>query len=172
MSKYLYVGIDPGAKLVAIAFIEDPGKTNWVHALEYDHTKVGTRGFVKDITDVISEVAARRQVSHYRVRICIEDVALYTKTTKGESITSFASYLSSKYLLEGACLAKGWPVHTVRANVWKRKMEVTKVKKTSVHRASMLHPSASYTFFPNVKNGHNKAEACLLAHYGKNFPQW
>ena len=84
-----------------------------------------------------------------------------------ERVTRPASLTRCMGIFEGLGVALGYRVETVRPQDWKRAMGLTgKDKRASMELASSLFPALAHEFV-RVTRDDGKAEALLIAEYGR-----
>jgi crossover junction endodeoxyribonuclease RuvC len=93
--------------------------------------------------------------------VLIEQVWAMPKQGVSSSFT-FGKTLGS---IEACIALSTLPMHSVAPQVWKKELRVTNDKDGARSRAADLFPEA-YDFFSRKKD-HNRAEAALIAHYGR-----
>lgn len=96
--------------------------------------------------------------------IVIEDVS----ARPGQGVTSMFTFGRSLGFAHALAAASGAPVQTVTPAVWMGKLGLLNSSKgASCEKARTLYPRAA-CHFTRVKD-HGRAEATLIAHYGRNY---
>ena len=144
-------GIDPG-KTGAIALIEAINGKVLIHDIP-----LNAKGNFIDslgITDILKNTDT----------IWLEQVA--SRPHDGRS--SLAGFMTIYGGLRATCLLTGKDTKLILPQVWKKKLSLIKQPKdASLDLAKELYPEASH--YLKRKKDHNRAEALLIAHYGRLY---
>ncbi len=84
-----------------------------------------------------------------------------------QGVASTFSFGVSKGVILGMVAAHGIPIQTPPPAIWKMNLGLSKDKAASLAKASELYPTYKH-MWPR-KSDDGKAEAVLLAHFGKRF---
>jgi len=97
-------------------------------------------------------------------QVVIEEVA----ARPGQGVTSMFTFGRTLGFAHALAVASGASVRSVTASVWKGKLGLLNSDKgASREKATALYPRGAH-LFSRVKDD-GRAEATLLAHYGRNF---
>lgn len=157
VSGRISIGIDPGLS-GALAFIaEDTPESPWVLDMPViEHSK----GFVKRAVD-LPELARSLKL------ICVmgEPRALMERVSAfpGQGVGSMFSLGMSFWGVAGVLAALGIPLQLVEPKGWKGAYGLDKDKQKSLELARKMFPTVKLT----RKKDHNRAEALLIAEYGR-----
>lgn len=146
----IYLGIDPG-NTGAIAAIHPNGLVSiWDMPLNYN----------KDFVDCVELSMLLKNPGH----IFLEQVA--SRPTDGRS--SLAKFMICYGAIRACVAISAQDATLVLPQVWKRALGLLKQpKEASIELARSLYPDASPSL--KRKKDHNRAEALLIAHYGKSL---
>ena len=160
VSGHVTIGIDPGLG-GAVAFIPDqPGITAWVEPMPVTgHSK---SGFVKRAVDVtaLSRMLAPSAIGG-GATVFLERVNAFP----GQGVGSMFSLGMSFWGVAGVVAALGMPLHLVEPKDWKAHFRLNKDKELARALASRYYPDVDLS----RKKDHGKAEALLIARYGKGL---
>lgn len=160
MKQTLILGLDPG---ISGAYA--------LYDAHNDHLRF-TRDFPtkKEKTkNRIDSFAFNNAIGIYASEIqfaVLEDVHAMT----GQGVTSMFTFGEAKGLISGIVSAYNIPIYGVDPSVWKLSMGLSYKKELSVAKAIKLFPKIQRDVWEGGK-GHNRAEAALLAYFGKRFYQ-
>ena len=142
-------GIDPGI-YGAVAIIKDDEVT------VYDMPVTGEKKTIDG--QEICGILNKHRPSH----IFIEKAQSMPK----QGIASTGRYMYGAGMIEGICIAYSIPYTLVRPQTWRRIImsDMGKGKDESIRRAKQLYPKYEGL---TKKIHHGRAEAILIAHYGK-----
>lgn len=152
------IGIDPGLS-GAVAFLpHTEGFLPWVEDMPViGHSKTG---FVKRAVDVL---ALARMLEVFGIagqgRVFLERVNAFP----GQGVGSMFSLGMSFWGVAGVVAALGMELHLVEPKDWKGHFRLSKDKELARALASRYYPSVDL----GRKKDHGKAEALLIARYGK-----
>ena len=152
------IGIDPGLS-GAVAFLPHDGIAQpWVEDMPVTgHSKTG---FVKRAVDV---VALAKMLEPFGIsgqgRVFLERVNAFP----GQGVGSMFSLGMSFWGVAGVVAACGMPLHLVEPKDWKAKFRLQADKEMARALASRYYPGCTLT----AKKHHGRAEALLIARYGK-----
>ena len=147
----IYIGVDPGTT-GAIAMLNPNGGIYLIWDLQFiDGVMQPT---FKKLFDLL-----RLKVQH--VRVYIEKQQPFPNTAAKSNFQAGRGYGA----LEGAFIAQDIELNYVLPRVWKKTLGLSPNKEQSREMANELWPDAGLF---NRKMDHNRAEACLVAHYGRN----
>ena len=156
VSGPVVIGIDPGLS-GAIAFLPDEW-VPWVEDMPVTgHSK---SGFVKRAVDV---VALAKMLEPFGIagqsRVFLERVNAFP----GQGVGSMFSLGMSFWGVAGVIAALGMPLELIESKDWKAHYRLNKDKEMSRALASRYYPMIDLT----RKKDHGRAEALLIARYGK-----
>lgn len=157
MSRFLVVGIDPGVT-GAIAIHDGQG----VLVEDLPVMAAGKGG--QKVRNQINAAALAQFLRPYASEIKIA-VVEQVSTMPGQGVASQGSIMRSLGCIEGVLAALGIPVEMVAPVKWKKAMGVTSDKEVSRAAAQRLYPDAPLA----RKKDHDRAEAILLATYGRKI---
>lgn len=97
------------------------------------------------------------------------DLVIIEKVTPrpGEGISGSGSFMRARGVLEGVCAGLGLTYHLIEPSTWTRQMHVKKGDDGGRARALELMPHLAEEL--KRKKDHNRADALLLALWGKQF---
>ncbi|GKS73693.1 hypothetical protein AVME950_02375 [Acidovorax sp. SUPP950] len=156
----LFVGIDPG--LTGACAVVGPQGLRGVFDLPTKplpnvgpkamvSRQIDGRRFAELLAELLDPAEARTAI--------MEDV----QAMPGSAIQTMGSMMHSKGVLDGVLAAKGITVQFVRPQAWKKPYGLTADKGAARACCARLYPTAPVS---RVKD-HNRAEAILIAHYGR-----
>lgn len=158
MSGKLILGIDPG-KTGAIAIL-DPEKNQLIAVLD---TPLLLRDGKKAFFDFYGFAALVRHFIPEISRAVIEDV----HSMPGQGVASMFDFGKSFGIAIGTCAAFSIPISFVSPGVWKMSLGLGRSKDDSRRKATELFPQSSELWSRKKDDG--RAEAALLAHFGKRM---
>ena len=152
----MYLGIDPGLT-GALAALHADGRLLALHDVPTLtlHTSRGT----KQGYDVPGMCALLRPYAATQAHVLIEE----SQAMPGQGVRSMWTIGYGYGLWLGVLTALALPYTRVRPGVWKRALALSKDKEASRLRAQQLFPTADL----RRKKDHGRAEALLLAHWGR-----
>lgn len=163
--KMIYLGIDPGLSGACALLHNDSMVTEVFDTPTLEVIRNGRRRRDYQIAPLISSLVLRvGNLISETGEVCayLESVNAFP----GQGVTSMFSLGRGLGLWEGVLAALGIPYTKVLPQVWKREMlggKSRQGKGASLLRAQQLFPSADLS----RKRDHGRAEALLLAHYGR-----
>jgi crossover junction endodeoxyribonuclease RuvC len=158
--KYFF-GIDPGAS-GAVAILTEEGHFVKVFDMPVLEMKVG-----KAIKRRVSADLLAHEVSLYPNAIAmLEQVS----AMPGQGVSSMFAFGESYGIVKGVFAAFKIPAHLVTPNKWKKAMELNASKDGSRAKAIQMWPEQA-AMFKRVKDD-GRAEACLLAEFGRRNNPW
>lgn len=90
----------------------------------------------------------------------------------GQGVTSMFNFGQNYGFLKGVLFANSVPICVVSPQRWKKALNVTSDKNTSVDKAKELFPGVNLKATPRCKkDSDGKAESLLLAYYLDNFKE-
>lgn len=142
----IYIGIDPG-KDGGIAVLTPEIGGVLAEAYKYSDDK---------LIEVIK--------SHEgKARACVEKVS----ARPHQGVVSMFSFGQSYGAIKGILQALDVPYSTATPQQWKKALQVTKDKQTSIDKAKSLYPGINLLATPRCRKEHDgMAEALLIATYG------
>ena len=157
VSGSVVVGIDPGLS-GAVAFLPEPPWLPWVEDIPtVVHSK---SGFVKNAVDAMG---LARMLEPYamlgQARVFLEHVNAFP----GQGVGSMFSLGMTFGTIAGVVAALRMPLQFVGPAEWKAHFKLTKDKDLARGLATRLYPDIDLS----RKKDHNRAEALLIARYGK-----
>lgn len=151
------VGIDPGVQPV-MARIDSGGAVD----------------FNEDTSVNVKRGATKKREPEPRLianilRRWAPDLVIVERVTgrPGESVAAVGSFMRARGMLEGVCAGLGIPCELVAPNVWSRDMKLRKGDDAGRLRALELMPALAQALA--TKSSHNRADAFLLALWGRQF---
>lgn len=142
----IYIGIDPG-KNGGIAVLTPEIGGVIAEAYKYSDDK---------LIDVI-------KTHEGKARACIERAS----ARPHQGVVSMFSFGQSYGTIKGILQALEVPYTTVTPQRWKKTLQVTKDKGTSIDKAKELYPGVNLLASPRCRKDHDgMAEALLIATYG------
>lgn len=150
----IVIGIDPGLT-GAVAIIADPV----VYVIEMPTMQLGKTGFVKNAVDLNALTKRLEFYADFDAHVFIEKVNAFP----GQGVASMFSLGMSFWGAAGVCAGLGLPVHLVNPADWKAHFKLNRDKELSRGLASRLYPGVDLS----KKKDHGKAEALLIARYGR-----
>lgn len=158
--KYFF-GIDPGAS-GAVAILTEEGQFVKVFDMPVLEIKVG-----KAIKRRVSADLLAHEVSLYPDAIAmLEQVS----AMPGQGVSSMFAFGESFGIVKGVFAAFKIPTHLVTPGKWKKAMELNASKDGSRAKAIQMWPDQA-SMFKRVKDD-GRAEACLLAEFGRRNFSW
>lgn len=152
----MIVGIDPGLT-GAIAFLSGNGPM-------VEDLPVIANGTNAKVKNVINGAALAGLLRLYSMDIKVAYVEKVS-TMPGQGVASNGSLMHSAGVIDGVLSTLGIPVVLVSPAKWKRAMGLTTDKEASRATAQRLFPTMPLA----RKKDHNRAEALLLAEYGRRL---
>ncbi len=150
-------GVDPGLS-GAIAVL-DPASDQIMTIIDMPQLKRGARSDL-DLVKLASFIGTNAPNIKYAV---IEDVG----AMPGQGVVSMFTFGKVTGVVVGMLAAHYIPIFYVKPSVWKFQMGLTKSKDKSVVMARKLWPKQTELFSRMKDDG--RAEAALMAHFGKRF---
>lgn len=177
-SKTVYIGIDPGLS-GAIAVITPEAYT--VHDMPTLEVvagrqrskstgkmtdKIRNKYHVAEIKRILLQVRDEAHAKNYPVQVWLEDV----HAMPGQGVTSMFNMGVGFGVLQTVPQCLEMPLHFVSPVTWKKVVMAGqgKEKDAAVYKAQMLYPNAVLTT-PRGRLLDGRAEALLIAHYGKSL---
>ena len=157
VSGPISIGIDPGLS-GALGFIpHDMPESPWVVDMP---VIAHGNGFVKRAVDLPALADSLR-----RMAVIGEPYATMERVTAfpGQGVGSMFSLGMSFWGVAGVLAALGIPLQLVEPRAWKGSYGLDKDKAKSLAMARKMFPSVDLS----RKKDHNRAEALLIAHYGR-----
>ena len=149
------VGIDPGAN-GALAWLSVGGDLDKVDPMPTVKKVVNGR-----IVSRVSAVDLATLLRRYSAAIIRLAVVERVASMPGQGVASMFAFGRSSGVIEGALAMAGIEVAFVEPAVWKRSMQVTSAKVTSVARAQAIWPEMAGQLSED-----GPAEAALIGLYG------
>lgn len=174
----LYIGIDPGTPPTMAVLYHPTGATAFYEGEElgFGTLRVTPKGKPSSALvtspELIAETLRRlifrgtdKPIPHL---VTIERVSI----RPGEALASGQRFVGSMYMAVGICQGMKLEWRTVPPSVWKRDLNVPGKMlddgNDQVRRVAVQHfPNAAASL--SRKKDHNRAEALLLAHWGKEY---
>lgn len=153
----LILGIDPGLSGALAIYDADADELLAVYDTP---TLLGKNG--KHVTDFYN-FAAHVKCYLPLTRAVIEDVS----AMPGQGVTSMFNFGKSFGIAVGILGAYAVPTSFVKPGVWKMSLGLSRDKDDSRTLATKIFPHSSKLFLRKKDDG--RAEAALLAHFGKRF---
>lgn len=149
---YLILGIDPGINGAMALYDPEKDELIRVHSMPKDKEgKIDTFALALVFDSFASNVS-------YAV---LEDV----HSMPGQGVVSMFNFGQSVGLIKGILASHNVPVYLVKPAVWKGSLGLGRDKEDS---RTMAIKMFGENYFPRKKD-EGKAEAALLAHFGKRF---
>lgn len=143
----IYVGVDPGSRSGAYAFVADEGDGAEVYAWD-------DNGFVESM----------KALSVGRCVACVEKVGAMPK----QGISSTWVFAENFGYIQGVLHALNIPFQLVPPRIWKKEFSLTSDKEKSVEICHMLFPGINLKRTEKShKDDNNLAEALLMAEYAR-----
>ncbi|HEX6992409.1 MAG TPA: hypothetical protein VF151_11005 [Gemmatimonadales bacterium] len=169
----IVIGIDPGLT-GAIACLDHHGEVRLIADIPVMQRASGKAAIKNQVSPAgLLEVLqiCRQDDGAIQLMVLIEKAQPMPGMIKGNpkaqrSATTFSLGLSAG-LIEGVIAAAGYPHELVHPATWKAKLKPGKDKEAARAMAIRLYPGAAGQL-GRVKD-HNRAEALLLAHYGRQL---
>lgn len=156
----LCIGIDPGLS-GAVAFLPATGQ---VRVIDMPIAAYSKKGYVKNALDVNGLAS---HLKPYRDAALIDSaVTVFMERVNafpGQGASSMFSLGMSFWGVAGVVAALGLPLVLVESQEWKKHFRLTKDKDLSRGLASRWYPGVDLS----RKKDHGRAEALLIARYGK-----
>lgn len=152
-------GIDPGFT-GAIAFIDNNGSASVVDMPIVNTSKKGKASKKPELDSIgVFQVLYNVNPSH----VFIEKA----QTMPGQGISSAGRYMDVYGQLKGICIGLGLPYSLIHPRTWKKLImsDMGKEKGESIVRSKQLFPSVDLS----LKKDHGKADALLIAEYGRRL---
>lgn len=153
------IGIDPGLS-GAVAFLPHDATLAQPWVEEMPVTGHSKSGFVKRAVDV---VALARMLEPFGIQGNATAYLERVNAFPGQGVGSMFSLGMSFWGVAGVVAACGIPLHLVEAKDWKGHFRLNKDKEMARALASRYYPTVDLT----RKKDHGRAEALLIARYGK-----
>lgn len=154
MSKEGIIAVDPGAK-GAIAVLGE--KKNIIHLCDIPRKTIITKANKrKTITDAAGVV---KLLKNLNVKRGTPAVIEHPYPGQNMSVISAATFGESVGVVIGVLEALGYPVTKVHPSMWKKALNVSRTKESSVQMAKAL----GYNLERNTR--HDKFEAVLIGYY-------
>jgi hypothetical protein len=154
-----YMGLDPGSKSGSIAIISEDGKDYQVACMGSSGKSIMT---ARDISDLIQRLKPKT------IKAYLEEV----KNKPGEGGNSTWTFSGNYHHLEMALTSHKVRFEKVRPQVWQSYMRCRTGgdKNVSKKKAQEMFPEPVDIFTGNpVKITHSRADALLIAEYGRRF---
>jgi hypothetical protein len=145
----MIIGIDPGKK-GAIAFISE----SRYDAYRMPETTRQTANLLEKLIHGLDAV------------VCIEQVQVMGKVFGAKAALSYGQGYGE---IIGILTVLGARIHEVRASVWKRALNITSDKNTSILLCERLYPNVDLSPGKCRNPQDGLAEAMLLCHYAKKM---
>lgn len=151
------IGIDPGLT-GAIAFVDSYGSCTVEDIPTVD---LPGKGLIRRRIHGpgLAEIVRRFVPPGERAYVVLEDV----HAMGGSAVQTMGSMMRSVGAIETVIEMLRMPIHPVQPRVWKAHYGLKSDKAASLTTARALYPSAPL----KLAKHHNRAEAVLLAHYGR-----
>lgn len=134
----------------------DPGKTGAIAVLESECCMVFDMPWIGEYVDTVELFGMLPSTG----MVTIEKA----QVMRGQGITSSGNYMRGYGQLIACLQMKGLPFQEVASSTWKKKFNLWKKDKNeSIRLASQYFPNADLS----LKKHHGRAEALLLARYGR-----
>lgn len=157
MKRPLILGIDPGVSGAYAALNPTDNTLQWVLDLPTFQQKGKPR---LDVSELSSRISI---YSHDIAFAVVEDV----HAMPGQGVVSMFTFGEAKGAAIGVISAHNIPIYFINPSVWKLSMGLSSIKEHSIKRFQKLFPDDVLT--GNAKSKSNKAEAALIAYFGKRF---
>ena len=162
------IGIDPGLSGAIAVIINDRTYTaHDVPILEVKNgKKIKCRYNVAAICQLLRQVRDEAHINLVPVEVWLEDV----HAMSGQGVTSMFSMGRGLGMYEGIVTSLEMSLNYISPVTWKRKVMdgQGKEKDAAVYKAQQLFPAAQLVT-PRGRLLDGRAEALLIAHYGKTF---
>lgn len=159
MKRPLILGIDPGVSGAYAALNPTTNELQWV----LDLPTFKQKG--KDRLDA-SELNSRISIYSNDIQFAVvEDV----HAMPGQGVVSMFTFGEAKGMAIGVVAANNIPIYFINPSVWKLAMGLSARKEDSIKRYDKLFPNDA--LIGNAKSKSNRAEAALIAYFGKRFYQ-
>jgi crossover junction endodeoxyribonuclease RuvC len=156
------IGIDPGLT-GAVAVLSDDAQYATVYDMPvFDYSKTG---FVKRALDPDALAAL---LAPFQTQQLVEDVTVYMERVSafsGQGAASVFSLGMSYWGAAGVVGALALPLVLVEPKAWKNHFGLARDKELARALASKLYPRVDLRY----KKNHGRAEALLIARYGKEI---
>ena len=150
------IGIDPGLS-GAVAVLSNSG----VLVYEMPTVQTGKTGFVKRAVDLNGLANILRGLETFESPVYLERVNAFP----GQGVGSMFSLGMSYWGAAGVVAGLGLPLHLVESKDWKRYFRLNADKELARGLAARMFPSVDLS----RKKDHGRAEALLIAAYGKSL---
>lgn len=163
MSPYLILGVDPG--LTGSMMVLDPlaiaNRPNGTIVAQMDMPKI-KRGSRSELDH--SKLACFIDSMAHKIKYAvIEDVA----AAPNQGVVSMFTFGKVTGVVIGVIAAHHIPIYFIKPSVWKHTLGLSSSKELSIGKARHLWPAAAHLFARKSDDG--RAEAALIAHFGKRF---
>ena len=145
----MIIGIDPGKK-GAIAFISES---------RYDACRMPET--TRQVANLLEKLVTGKDAT-----ACIEQVQVMGKVFGAKAALSYGQGYGE---IIGILTVLGARIHEVRASVWKRTLNITADKNTSILLCERMYPNLDLSPGRCTKPQDGLAEAMLLCHYAKKM---
>ena len=164
----IYVGVDPGSRSGAYAFIADDGDDVRVYAWDND-------GFVECMVMLtikstlyggfsLTPEEEREKAKRAGIVVCVEKVGAMPK----QGISSTWAFAENFGYIQGVLHALKIPFQLVPPRIWKKEFSLTSDKTKSVEICHMLFPGINLKRTEKShKDDNNLAEALLMSEYAR-----
>lgn len=137
----------------------DPGKNGGIAVLAREIGGVLAEAYVYSDDKLIEVIKSHEG----KARACVEKVA----ARPNQGVVSMFSFGESYGAIKGILQALGVPYTTVTPQRWKKTLQVSKDKSTSIVKAKELYPGVNLLPNSRCRKDHDgMAEALLIATYG------
>ena len=166
-----FIGIDPGldgAVCIVHPFLTDVAPLITIYDTPTLTVKSGKKNHrVMDVTEAANILRRRGASSPDEVCVVLERVA----SMPGQGVASMFSFGMNFGMWQGILAALQLPYTLVHSRTWKAALmrDMGKEKEASIVRAKQLYPQAASSL--TLKKHDGRADALLLAHYGRAFLQ-
>jgi hypothetical protein len=165
----IVIGIDPGLT-GAVAVMDHNGVRAVFDIPTMPVPGAGPKAMIKAKVDgrkLLSLLLKHCPTAEGKPTMVLEQVHARAQSNEGRGNTmqAQASLMRTVGAIETVAECMNWPTTYVAPQSWKRKFGLGKEKTQSLETARRLHPEATADL-KRMKD-HNRAEAVLLAHFGR-----
>lgn len=153
----IVIGIDPGLSGAIAVLPPDAGQA--IGVFDMPTVAYSKTGFVKNVMDVNALASLLRPFRTADVAVFMERVNAFP----GQGVGSMFSLGMSFWGAAGVVAGLGMALHLVPPQQWKAHFKLNKDKDLARGLAARLYPGVDLT----RKKDHGRAEALLIARYGK-----
>lgn len=160
-TEVLTVGIDPGLT-GAVAFLPDGREPFVVDMPTVQHSKGG------HVRRAVDPFALTRLLRTNTTGPDVIDAEVYVERVNafpGQGVSSVFSLGMTFGAITGVVAALGLPLHYLEPRAWKQHYKLDKEKEMARALATRYYPSVDLS----RKKDHNRAEALLIARYGREI---